>query len=98
MYKQFSMYVLQKNLVLFGIDNYMKTDSVFDYIILHAKQFIYKCRFDKRLPTLYSFVHQLTLRYKLEEYNATINCDISKFDLNGLFLKCIVQDEYHVMN
>ena len=30
-----------ENIVLFGVDNYMKTDSVFDLIVLHAKQFKY---------------------------------------------------------
>ena len=75
-----------ENLVLFGVDNYMKTDSVFDFIILQAKQFIYKCRFDKRLPTLSSFVHQLTFRYKIEEYNAKSICEISKFNLNWIAL------------
>ena len=74
-----------ENLVLFGVDNYMKTDSVFDFIILQAKQ----CRFDEQLPTLSSFVHQLTFRYKIEEYNAKINCEISND---------IVQDEYHIIN
>ena len=90
---------LTENLVLFGVDNYMKTDSVFDCIVLQAKQFIiYKCRFDKQLPTLSPFVHQLTFRYKIEEYNPKINFEISKFNLNWLFLKFIVQEECHIMN
>ena len=67
----FNVHFTEK-LVLFGVDNCMKTDSVFDCIVLQAKQFIHKCRFDKRLPTLSSFVHQLTFRYKVEEYNANI--------------------------
>ena len=29
-----------ENLVLLGVDKYMKTDSLFDFIILQAKQFI----------------------------------------------------------
>ena len=49
-----------ENLVLFGVNKYMKTDSVFDLILLQqAKPILYKCRFDKRLPTLSSFVHQV---------------------------------------
>ena len=59
-----------ENGVLYGVDNCMNTDSVVDFIVLQAKQFIYKCRFDKRLPTLSFFVHQLTFRYKIEKYNA----------------------------
>ena len=87
-----------ENLALFGVDNCMKLDSVFDCIVLQAKQCIYKCRVDKRLSTFSSFVHQVTLRYKIEEYNAQINCEISKFNLNWLFFKCIVQEQHHILN
>ena len=33
-----------ENLVLFGVDTYMKTDPVFDFIVLQAQQFIYKSK------------------------------------------------------
>ena len=41
-----------QNLILFGTEIDIKTDTVFDLVILQAKQFIYKCKLDKRLPTL----------------------------------------------
>ena len=53
-----------QNLALF------ETDTVFDLVILQAKQFIYKCKLDKYLPTLSCFIQQLILRYKIEEYNS----------------------------
>ena len=69
----FNVVHFAETLALFGIDNYMKTDSVFHVIVLPAKQFICKCRFDRRLPTLSSFAHQLTFRYNIEEYIANSN-------------------------
>ena len=41
-----------QNLVLFGTEIDIKTDTVFDLVILQAKQFIYKCKLDKCLPTV----------------------------------------------
>ena len=41
-----------QNLVLFGTEIDTKTDTVFDLVIFQAKQFIYKCKVDKCLPTL----------------------------------------------
>ena len=41
-----------QNLVLSGTEIDMKTDSVFDLVILQAKQFIYKFKLDKCLPTI----------------------------------------------
>ena len=42
-----------QNLVLFGTEIDIKTDTVFDLAILQAKQFIYKCKLDKCLSTRY---------------------------------------------
>ena len=68
-----------QNLVLFRAEIDMKTDTVFDSVILQAKQFIYKCKLDKCLPTLSCFLQQLTLKYKIDEYNAkpAANCPLS---------------------
>ena len=52
---------------------------------------------DKRLPTLSSFAHQLTFRYKIEEYNAKINRDFFLLNLNWLLFKCIVQHVYYII-
>ena len=55
-----------QNLVLFGTEIDMKTDTVFDLVILQAKQFIYKCKLDKCLLTLSCFLQQPLLKYKID--------------------------------
>ena len=82
-----------QNLVLFGTEIGIKTDSVFDSVILQAKQFIYKCKLDKCLPTLSCFLQQLMLKYKIDEYNAKINGELPTFILNWLCYKPILKTE-----
>ena len=54
---------ITENLVLFGVDKDMKTDTVFDLMIHEAKQCIYRCKLDKCLPTLSVFLQQLMVIY-----------------------------------
>ena len=49
-----------------------KIDTVFDLVILQAKQFIYKFKLDKWSSTLSCFLQQLMMKYKLEEINSYI--------------------------
>ena len=78
---------------MFGTEIDMKTDTVFDSVILQAKQFIYKCRLDKCLPILSCFLQQLTLQYKIDEYNAKTSGELSTFNLNWLCYKPILTIE-----
>ena len=71
---------LTQNLILFGTDDIVKTDSVLDLIILLGKNFIYKCKFDKCLPTIQSFENYLTVRYKIEKHNAKLKCSLNEFE------------------
>ena len=65
---------------LFGIDNNIKTDSVFDFISLLAKQYLYKCNMENNRPNINIFRRKLIVsRYKIEEYNAVINCSCPIF-------------------
>ena len=80
-----------QNLVLFGTEIDIKTDTVFDLVILQAKQFIYKL--DKCLPTLSCCLQQLVLKYKTDEYNAKINGELPIFILNWLCYKPILTTE-----
>ena len=65
-----------RNLVLFGTEIDMKTDTIFDLVILQAKQFIYRCKLDKCLPTLSCLIQQLMLKYKIDEYNSKISGEL----------------------
>ena len=64
---------LTEQLVLFGTEGGIKTDAVFDMIILLAKMFIYKCKIKNMLPMLEVFIVDLKYRYKIELINAKIN-------------------------
>jgi exonuclease III len=75
---------LNDSLVLFGCAEQVKTDVVFDFILLNAKFFIYKCRFTKTRPLLMVFLKELKYRYRIEEYCHKINMDSLKFLQNWL--------------
>ena len=82
-----------QNLVFFGTEIDIKTDTVFDLVILQAKQFIYKCKLDKCLPTLSCFLQQLMLKHKIDEYNAKISGELPTFIVNWLCYKPILKTE-----
>ena len=82
-----------QNLVLFGTEIDIKTDTVFDLVILQAKQFIYKCKLDKCLRTLSFFLQQLMLKYKIDEYNAKNSGELPTFIVNWLCYKPILKTE-----
>ena len=42
---------LSECLILFGIDD-IKTENVFDFILLLAKQYLYKCKIEKQFPNI----------------------------------------------
>ena len=57
---------LDTNLVLFGTSDNITTDRAFDFILLFAKFYIYKCKLQSTVPTLVTFLLQLKLRSNLE--------------------------------
>ena len=71
---------ITENLVLFGIDSTAITDKIFDLIILLAKQYLYRCKFEQSVPLVSVFRKQLKLRYKLEEYNSKITFQENAFN------------------
>ena len=71
---------LNENIVLFGHDIHFnfKSDSTFDFIILQAKFFIYKCKINKTLPLLHSFKRYLKTNFEVYKYNAKLNMSYGK--------------------
>ena len=70
---------LSECLIVFGIDDNIKTENVFDFILLLAKQYLYKCKIEQQLPNIDIFRKNMLYRYKIEEYNAKMNCSCSNF-------------------
>ena len=59
--------VFKEKLVLFGLDEFMYTDSVCDLIILMAKLYIYKCKVQNITLNLQNFLKELYFRFCLEK-------------------------------
>ena len=78
-------------LVLFGVDNTIKTDVGFDFILLHAKFFIYKCRLNKTKPRLQTFLQQLKHIYVIDEYVSKMEMSYDKFLLKWLPYTVLVE-------
>ena len=70
---------ITKSLVLFGCGSNIKTDEGFDFILLHAKYFIYKCRFTKSKPRLIAFLQYLKYQYNVDEYVYKLEMRPEKF-------------------
>ena len=50
-----------------------KSDNTFDFIILQAKFFIYKCQINKTIPQLHLFKRYLKTNFEVYKYNAKLN-------------------------
>ena len=55
---------INSTLVLFKHDRKTTTDEGFDFILLRAKFFVYKCRLNKLKPTLDAFINNLKHIYE----------------------------------
>ena len=54
---------------MFGVNCTVITDNIFYFIILLAKQYIYRCKYEQSVSLVSVFRKLLKLRHKLEEYN-----------------------------
>ena len=58
---------LNLNLILFGVSQNIRTDKPFDFILLYAKFYIYKCKLKNTLPYFETYLQQLKARINVEE-------------------------------
>ena len=68
------------SLILFGGEENTKTDECFDFIILHAKWFIYKCRLNNNKPRIEQFKNELKHIYNIDKYVHSIEMSHDSFD------------------
>jgi hypothetical protein len=57
-----------EQLILFGVKENMHTDKGFDFILLLAKFYIYKCKWTSSKPLAQVFLKLLKSRYRMEKY------------------------------
>ena len=70
---------LSKELILFGTDGNCTMDEVFELIMLFAKFFVYKCRFNKVKPTVHVFLKELQYKYRIEKHVHCLNMQYYEF-------------------
>ena len=84
---------LTESIVLFGTEENFWSDVTFDFIILLAKQYLTRCKFNKCRPLISIFVGMLKARYAVEKYIATIHLNMQKFNSNWMnYLKLLETD------
>ena len=71
---------LTAQFTIFGTEENTITDKIFDFIILLARFFIYKCKFKDTVPTIAGFLSFLRVRYLDEEYTARIYSNYDNYD------------------
>ena len=59
---------INPTLILFGHDGKTTTDEGFDFILLHAKPFVYKCRRNELKPTFEDFIDKLKHIYEVDKH------------------------------
>ena len=70
---------INPTLDLFGHGGKTTTDEGFDFILLHAKFFVYKCRQNKLNPTLEAFINNLKHLYEVDKHVHLMEMTYGKF-------------------
>ena len=78
-------------LVIFGTKSNVITDKGFDFILLMAKFYIYKCKFQENLPEFHVFISQLIYRLKIEKNIAFKTDSIEIFERTWYSYKELLQ-------
>ena len=80
---------LDRENVIFGIVDNMKADETLNLILLLAKQFIYRMKYNNTVPSLALFQKTLLHYYNCEKYIAFSNCTWDKFNKKWLLYKVL---------
>ena len=84
-------FTLDKELVLLGTKQNIKTDPVINFILLFAKFYIYKCKLQDSQPSIPIFSCLLKDRYSLEKCVAYTNNRQNQFENDWLAYTNIIQ-------
>ena len=64
--------------------------SVFDFVILFAKFYLYQCRMENCLPRIDIYRKKLKYRYDIELYNAKVTMSQSTFISKWVLYECLL--------
>ena len=84
---------LTENIVLFGTEAHFESDTVFDFIILLAKQYIYRCKTNQCRPLTTIFMKILKARYAVEKYISVMQSNVYKFNDNWMPYSSLLETE-----
>ena len=84
---------LTENIILFGTDTDFYSDNTFDLIILLVKQYIYRCKVEKCMPTFSVFKKMLKVRYLVDEQIARASMDVNKCEIFWSNYKSLFEDD-----
>ena len=70
---------LSPELVIFGCKDNLKTDSIFDLLLLLAKYFIYRCKVQMVQLNIFNFQNEAKQRYEIEKSICISKQKFSKF-------------------
>ena len=70
---------LTPGVILFGVDDNIKTDEGFDFILIHTKFFIHKCRINKTRPQIESWKREMNQLFTLDRYTNKLEMSLDKF-------------------
>ena len=82
---------LNKQDVLFGITNKIRTDRILNLIILLAKNYLYKMRLSNKTLYINNFKQDFLFHYKNYKYIAQINCEQERFNEEWQPYRTLVQ-------
>ena len=83
---------LNGKIITFGNDNTFNSDTVFDYILLCAKFYVYQCKNEKTKPKLTVFRKILKQRYDIELFNHKLRMTDFEFKLDWLSYMPLLTD------
>ena len=82
---------LNPSLIIFGREENTLTDECFDFILMHAKFFIYKCRLNNNRPRIEQFKTELRYIYSIDKYVHSIEMSKDKFNRKWLLYKRLIE-------
>ena len=66
--------------ILFGLSNLAPDNKIFFYVMILAKFFIYRCKFENTVPVVLNFVHYLGKQHTIWKHIAVKNLCLDKFN------------------
>ena len=78
-------------LILFGVDKNIKTDEGFDFILMHTKFFIHKCRIKKSIPQINMWIAEMKQIYLIDKYSNKLEMTMNKFERKWIPYLNIIQ-------